>query len=71
MKRSDTENAMVAAASMAKPMKRGDVTDLIAFRKIKLGIKWTEIAKSYLNVHRQHRSAWTWEVEMRPWVEKF
>jgi NAD(P)-dependent dehydrogenase (short-subunit alcohol dehydrogenase family) len=30
-----------------------------------------EIAKSYLNVHRQHRSAWTWEVEMRPWVEKF
>jgi len=30
-----------------------------------------EIAKSYLNVYRQHRSAWTWEVEMRPWVERF
>jgi NAD(P)-dependent dehydrogenase (short-subunit alcohol dehydrogenase family) len=30
-----------------------------------------EIAKNYLGVHRQHRSAWTWEVEMRPWVEKF
>jgi cyanate lyase len=45
MKRSDTENAMVAAASMAKPMKRSDVTDLIAFRKIKLGIKWSEVAK--------------------------
>ena len=30
-----------------------------------------EIAKSYLAVHRQHRSAWTWEVELRPWVEKF
>ena len=30
-----------------------------------------EIAKTYLHVHRQHRSAWTWEVEMRPWVEKF
>ena len=30
-----------------------------------------EIAKNYLNVHRQHRSAWTWEVELRPWVEKF
>ena len=45
MKRSDTENAMVAAASMVKPMKRGDVTDLIAFRKIKLGIKWSEVAK--------------------------
>jgi NAD(P)-dependent dehydrogenase (short-subunit alcohol dehydrogenase family) len=30
-----------------------------------------EIAKSYLDVHRQHRSAWSWELELRPWVEKF
>ena len=30
-----------------------------------------EIAKNYLHVFRQHRSAWTWEVELRPWVEKF
>ena len=30
-----------------------------------------EIAKSYLAVHRQHRSAWAWEIELRPWVEKF
>ena len=30
-----------------------------------------EIAKNYLHVHRQHRSSWTWEVELRPWVEKF
>jgi NAD(P)-dependent dehydrogenase (short-subunit alcohol dehydrogenase family) len=30
-----------------------------------------EIAKTYLAVHRQHRSAWTWEVELRPWVERF
>lgn len=30
-----------------------------------------EIAKTYLHVHRQHRSSWTWEVELRPWVEKF
>jgi len=29
------------------------------------------IAESYLHVHRQHRSAWTWEVELRPWVESF
>ena len=29
------------------------------------------IAQSYLDVHRQHRSAWTWELELRPWVEKF
>jgi NAD(P)-dependent dehydrogenase (short-subunit alcohol dehydrogenase family) len=30
-----------------------------------------EIAKTYLGVYRQHRSAWTWEVELRPWVERF
>src|SRR3546814_7078156 len=29
------------------------------------------IAETYLHVHRQHRSAWTWEVELRPWVESF
>ena len=29
------------------------------------------IAGSYLDVHRQHRSAWTWEMELRPWVENF
>jgi short-subunit dehydrogenase len=30
-----------------------------------------EIARNYLNVYRQGRSAWTWEVELRPWTEKF
>ncbi len=29
------------------------------------------IAANYLNVLRQPRSAWTWEMEVRPWVEKF
>jgi NAD(P)-dependent dehydrogenase (short-subunit alcohol dehydrogenase family) len=29
------------------------------------------IAATYWNVLRQPRSAWTWEVELRPWVEKF
>jgi NAD(P)-dependent dehydrogenase (short-subunit alcohol dehydrogenase family) len=29
------------------------------------------IAASYLAVLRQHRSAWTWEIELRPWVENF
>lgn len=29
------------------------------------------IAESYLQFHRQHRSAWAWELEIRPWVEKF
>jgi cyanate lyase len=35
----------VALSSLAKPMKREDVTDLIAFRKVKKGIKWVEVAK--------------------------
>lgn len=29
------------------------------------------IAATYLDVLRQDRSAWTWEVELRPWVETF
>jgi len=29
------------------------------------------IAKTYLQLHRQHRSAWSWEIELRPWRETF
>ncbi len=29
------------------------------------------IAETYWQVARQDRSAWTWEVELRPWVETF
>jgi len=29
------------------------------------------IAQSYLDILRQPRSAWTWELELRPWVERF
>jgi NAD(P)-dependent dehydrogenase (short-subunit alcohol dehydrogenase family) len=29
------------------------------------------IARTYLAVLRQPRSAWSWEVEVRPWVERF
>src|SRR3954463_10767131 len=29
------------------------------------------VAQSYWNVLQQPRSAWTWEMELRPWVEKF
>jgi NAD(P)-dependent dehydrogenase (short-subunit alcohol dehydrogenase family) len=29
------------------------------------------IAQTYLDVHRQHRSAWSFEVDLRPWVERF
>ena len=30
-----------------------------------------EIARTYLHAYRQQRSAWSWEIELRPWVEKF
>ena len=29
------------------------------------------IAQTYLRIWQQPRSAWTWEVEMRPWLESF
>jgi NAD(P)-dependent dehydrogenase (short-subunit alcohol dehydrogenase family) len=29
------------------------------------------IAQAYLDLLRQPRSAWAWEIELRPWVEKF
>ncbi len=29
------------------------------------------IAQSYLHLLRQPRSAWAWEIELRPWLEKF
>ena len=30
-----------------------------------------DIAKAYVELHRQHRSAWTQELDLRPWSEKF
>ena len=29
------------------------------------------IAQTYVDVLGQHRSAWSWEIEVRPWVERF
>jgi NAD(P)-dependent dehydrogenase (short-subunit alcohol dehydrogenase family) len=29
------------------------------------------VAEAYFNVLVQPRSAWTWEVELRPWIERF
>src|SRR6266850_1093927 len=34
-----------AVGSLMKPMRRTDVTDLIALRKVKNGIKWSDVAK--------------------------
>ena len=36
--------------------------------------KWLDpdaIAETYMQITNQPRSAWTWEVELRPWVENF
>ena len=30
-----------------------------------------EIAKTYLSFYNQDKSAWSWEIEVRSWVEKF
>ena len=30
-----------------------------------------EIAKTYLNFFKQDKSSWSWEIEIRPWLEKF
>ena len=38
-------DADAAINALMKPMQRTDVTDLIAFRKMKKGIKWSEVAK--------------------------
>ncbi|HEY4250685.1 MAG TPA: SDR family NAD(P)-dependent oxidoreductase [Roseomonas sp.] len=29
------------------------------------------VARSYVDLLRQHRSAWSWEIEVRPWLETF
>ncbi len=31
----------------------------------------TAIAETYWSLHRQHRSAWTLELDLRPWAEPF
>ena len=35
------------------------------------GLEPDAIAQTYLAVLKQHRSAWTHEIDMRPWVESF
>jgi NADP-dependent 3-hydroxy acid dehydrogenase YdfG len=32
-------------------------------------LKPEEIAQNYVWLHRQHRSAWTHELDLRPWSE--
>ncbi|AWM76597.1 SDR family NAD(P)-dependent oxidoreductase [Phenylobacterium parvum] len=45
---------------------RGEVDDLLARDSI---LKPADIAAAYLQLHRQPRSAWTHEMDLRPWSE--
>ena len=46
MKKSDAPETLLAAASMAKPMKRADVTERVVMARIKKGLSWAKIAKA-------------------------
>ena len=44
MKR-ESEVGLATPATLSKPMKRQDITDLIVYRKVTRGIKWADVAK--------------------------
>ena len=46
MKKSDAPEALLAAASLEKPMTREDVTELVVMSRLKKGLTWTKIAKT-------------------------
>lgn len=46
MKKNDAPEALLAAASVSKPMKRTDVTELVVEAKLKKGLTWAKIAKA-------------------------
>lgn len=50
-------------ANAARPERVDDGTDKMMSPEA--------IAETYLQFHRQHRSAWAWEIELRPWQERF
>ena len=45
---------------------RGEVDDLLARDTI---LKPADVAATYVHLHRQPRSAWTHELDLRPWSE--
>ncbi len=45
MKKSDAPEALLAAASLHKPMTRHDVTELVVEARLKKGLTWARIAK--------------------------
>ena len=46
MKKSDAPEAFLAAAGMAKPMARADVTELVVMSRLKKGLTWAKLAKA-------------------------
>jgi cyanate lyase len=46
MKKSDAPEALLAAASLERPMNRADVTELVVMSRLKKGLAWAKIAKS-------------------------
>ena len=45
--------------------------DLLSERGADSLLEPDAIAQTYVALHRQHRSAWTQELDLRPWTEKF
>ena len=45
MKREPEVGLAIPASTVGKPMKRQDITDLIAYRRIMKGLKWADVAK--------------------------
>lgn len=51
------------------PWIRSSFPDLVASRPADGLLAPDDIAEAYLTLHRQARSAWTFELDLRPWVE--
>ena len=46
MKKSDAPEALLAAASMARPMTRSDVTEMVVMAKVTKGLTWAKLARA-------------------------
>ncbi len=62
----------VAHINIDGPINTGAQAARLAAERAPDGLLEPEaIAESYFQLHMQHRSAWTQELDVRPWVEKF
>ena len=50
---------------------RNLVPDIDALRAQDAVLSPEEIAKNYVALYRQERSAWTFELDLRPWKEQW